>query len=363
MDISDYSTEDFVLDPSFNRWVLSPDSFTNIKWEQLLQKYPYQRKNASEARDILINMSIEHFELESSKKIVLWNQIKNEISLEIPEIDGSRVIPLNARSILVRQEKENKWNPWLGVKIACAALLAIGMSYLYYQLDSKEAEPELVQEYYNERVTPPGVKNHLKLEDGTRIILNANSRLKFPRSFGKHKREVFLEGEAFFEVTRDSLRPFTVYAGDVTTTVLGTAFNIREYQEGKLDIALVSGEVRVENTGLDDKTYTLKPGEMIQKRNKELKVSLFDEESIIAWTKKIIIFKNTPLEEATQVLENWYGVKINLKNVPNERVTFSGKYQDESLENVLKGLSFVGGFQFNINQKETTIIFDDIKKN
>ena len=95
----------------------------------------------------------------------------------------------------------------------------------------------------------------------------------------------------------------------------------------------------------------------IDKGKDQLVKAKFNKDLVIGWTKKRIVFEKTPLLEAIRVLENWYGVNITLKNLPSHRILLSGKFQEETLENVLEGLRFSTRFEYKINKENVTIIF------
>jgi len=216
--------------------------------------------------------------------------------------------------------------------------------------------PQLV---YEEHSTHPGVKAHLTLSDGSQVILNSGSKLKYIRNFEEGKREVILEGEAFFNVVKDSLRPFTVVTREIRTTALGTSFNIKSYDQGALDISLLTGKVAVDS-GLEKIPYlTLAPGEAINidVSNNQFVKGQFDEDLVAGWTKKLLVLQKTPLREAVRTLENWYGVTIEIHNQPRREVLFSGKFDNETLEIVLEGLSYAAKFHYEIYKDEVKIKF------
>lgn len=183
--------------------------------------------------------------------------------------------------------------------------------------------------------------------------------MKYLKNFEKDRRAIFLKGEAFFSVTKDASRPFIVHALETTTTALGTSFNVSAYQGESIDVSLVTGKVAIDKDDLKTKPITLLPGEAlkIDSENDQLIKSKFNKEEVIGWTKKHIIFQKTPLFEAIRVLENWYGVHIHVKNSPPHQILLSGKFQDETLENVLEGLGFSTRFEFIIDKENVTIIF------
>lgn len=364
MDISNYTAEDFVLDPSFRKWVLTPNAETNLFWERLLAANPSKYKEAEDAREIVAHLaSNEHHRLTDMEFGELWKEIDSGLSEEIHPFHEQKVIPLNAISTLRRQVPEfgqkRRYFSHYGFRVACILALAISLGFMASYFTSEinvEDSPVLV---YEERSTDPGVKAHLTLSDGSQVILNSGSKLTYIKNFEGGRREVVLEGEAFFDVERDSLRPFTVVTGEVKTTALGTSFNIKSYDEGTLDISLVTGKVAVESS-LEDLTYlTLTPGEAvnIDVAQNHIVKGQFDAELVTGWTKKILIFQKTPFWEAIRTLENWYGVNFEVVKKPDAQVVFSGKFENETLEIVLEGLSYAAKFDYEIDEDAVRIKF------
>ncbi len=211
--------------------------------------------------------------------------------------------------------------------------------------------------------TEPGQKLSFHLEDGTKVILNAGSKLSYPASFDTDNRTVELEGEAFFEVSKDADRPFRVITKNVVTTALGTSFNINAFPERKnIEIALVTGIVSVESISEGDslQSVILNPGELatISNDNHTILKSGFDFNKYIAWKDGLIYFKDADYLEIKDCLENWYGVRFDANKTPGKKWNFSGKFEDESLENILSALQFGHNFEYKIEGKEIKLIFN-----
>ena len=364
MDISNYTTEDFVLDPSFREWVLYPNTEVNLYWQKILVKNPSKYKEAEEAREIIAHLATkEHQWLTDTEFRELWEEIDVDLSEDAYPHQEEKVIPINSVSILQRGISSTPHERWYfshyGFRVACILALAIGVGFMASFFTAEIILEELPIIVYEERSTDPGVKAHLTLSDGSQVILNSGSKLKYIRNFEGDKREVILEGEAFFDVVKDSLRPFTVVTKETKTTALGTSFNIKSYEQGTLDISLLTGEVAVESS-LEELSYlTLMPGEAINidVPNNRFVKGQFDKDLVVGWTKKLLVFQKTPFWEAVKTLENWYGVTFEIQNKPNRKVLFSGRFDNETLEIVLEGLSYAAKFDYEINEDEVKIKF------
>lgn len=214
---------------------------------------------------------------------------------------------------------------------------------------------------YTEHITRPGVKSKLTLTDGSQVTLNSGSRLYYEKNFQKNKRELFLEGEALFQVFKDMKRPFVVHTGTVSTTALGTSFNIHAYEDDVVNIYLLTGMVKVADQSDHGTEILLGRGEAaLADSHGRLAKGEFDAERATAWARGIILFDQTPILEAIQVLENWYGVIFDLKNQPSANLTVSGKFDNELLENILLGLSYSARFQFVLRDDTVTLNFSNL---
>ncbi|MFC4874395.1 FecR family protein [Negadavirga shengliensis] len=363
MDISEYKVEDFVLDPDFKKWVLNPDRETNIIWEKCLEDYPEKVDQVKVAREILINLNVKTRKLQTADKEGLWRAISGKLEEEAPGVGpAAKTVPIGIQGTIRRIEKRvyiSRQNHW-AAKVASVALLvfALGAAFsLYFDKplgEEKQLKPEVMV-----HATSPGVKSSLTLSDGTKVILNSGSKLSYVKNFSSGEREVFLEGEAFFDVYRDEARPFRVYTGEVVTTVLGTSFNVSTRDGEMISVALVSGKVSVKSSRSDTGEMLLEKGEMalVSTNDFSMKKKVFSEEQVIGWTKGMIVFDRTPMQEAFAILENWYGVEIVLAgNIPSSLV-FSGKFKEETLANILRGLSYSWEFDYTIRDDQVKIHF------
>ena len=176
-------------------------------------------------------------------------------------------------------------------------------------IDYSTQETVDTAEVMNTVQTLTGMEYMLTLSDGTRVFLNAETKLKFPTKFRKEERVVVLEGEAYFEVRKDATHPFIVKANDVDVKVLGTSFNLRSYSdENSIATTLVSGKVAV---SAGENSEEIVPGEqaVYMKETGKMEVKPIDVTLYTAWHTGKFIFRNETLEEMMSYLSRWYGVK------------------------------------------------------
>ena len=188
--------------------------------------------------------------------------------------------------------------------------------------------------------TPRGKDYHLTLADGTQVWLNADSRIEFPETFGSERREVRVQGEAYFEVKKDTQRPFIVHTDYFSTRVLGTSFNVRTYNKRDAAVTLVSGRIQVK-AGED--TQVLSPGQQATLAGTSLKVQAVDTYPITQWKEGFFYFDNQTLFGIMQELSRWYKVNVSFDDTSkmNVRLHFVAE-RNKSLNEAVKGLNSMG---------------------
>lgn len=363
MDISNWSVEDFVLDPGFKSWVLHPDRNDSVLWEEHLEKNPQKLEEIKQAREILLNLSSKSFRISPNDKNDLWTKIEEECSDDRRlAIEPGKIIPLNSYSTIRRKETREK-DSTIRIpqfyRIAGILLICFILSFLLNTISKEEKrQSEVKNREYIEHVTQPGVKSSLTLTDGTKVIMNSGSKIYYEKYFRDNNREVFLEGEAQFDVFKDPEKPFIVHTGNIATTALGTSFNINAYGR-RIDVYLLSGKVRVMDKSKGGQlAVQLEKGESAHiSMGGNMLTDKFNAEKVSAWTKGVIVFDKTPVIEALEILENWFGVTFEIQNKPIGHVTVSGKFDNETLKNILIGLSYSARFEFDIIDDNVKIHF------
>lgn len=198
--------------------------------------------------------------------------------------------------------------------------------------------------------------NHvISLPDGSTVTLGQNSRLNYSQSFGSAAiREVFLEGQAFFDVRRDSVRPFVVRAGKVNVTVLGTAFNVKAFSaDGDITVTVQKGKVRVSDPVKTLGVITPHQQIVYNKQNEYSIKQSVNTDSCLEWRKLDCLFDNLTLSEMTALLEERFKVKIIISDQVRSTDRFTATFpQSEGLEQALKSIC-----EFN----DVTYVFDKAK--
>ncbi|WP_089899175.1 FecR family protein [Chitinophaga arvensicola] len=260
-------------------------------------------------------------------------------------------------------EPRRHWGWYSGIAAGLLILLALGG---YWRYGQQKKTPVVLSQL----VTDKRMRSQILLPDGSRVWLNAGSKLDYPPQFAAHQpREVTLEGEAFFVVQPDAERPFRVHTKTFQIRVLGTSFNVRAYPlEDSAVASLVQGSVEVVLNDASKQVVSLKPNEKLtvpvhpateQTENivavhtplviyKSKLTTLQD--SIItetAWVQNKLAFKHLQLDKVVTMLEQWYGVEINFSNNRKKQLYFTGVFESESLEEVLNALETTLSFSWH----------------
>ncbi|MDN5211008.1 FecR domain-containing protein [Fulvivirgaceae bacterium BMA12] len=268
-----------------------------------------------------------------------------------------------------RNEKGNKGKFTIPVfKVVASIVIIIGLGATIY---STFFEPDKIN--YITKSTQKGQKATIMLSDGSSVRLNARSTIIFPETFSTDRRTITLIGEAFFEVQKDTSRPFVVKTGSLNTTVLGTSFNVKARESHKyIEVTVATGKVQVsvgsgngeeiiypndqpESLSIQHKknallAVTLSPGEqaLFVKHSGDITERSVSLDKYLAWNSDVIYLDNTPMNEVAEILGNWYDVDIKLENPALHNCLVSGKYKGDKLENILKSLRFMQGIEFKI---------------
>lgn len=286
---------------------------------------------------------------------------KNDVETELAliffknRITKAKKFPFNQRSRLVAFGK-----------IAAVFIIALLIGYLLAPA-LKSSQPLT----YNETIIPYGQKGMIKLSDGTKVWLNSGSKLRYSANFSKTKRDVFLEGEGYFDVAHDPSSPFYLHTKDLIVKVLGTSFNVKAYpDEGKVETTLVNGSIKIlksennkyfEITTLkpyDQAIFNVKNNTLVIKKLKsetqtilptsptaknKIASALYIEpkiESVIQWKDQKLIFDNEAFKDIVVKLERWYGRKIYVENLEKNNSCYSGKFEyNETIYQVLDVIS------------------------
>lgn len=217
------------------------------------------------------------------------------------------------------------------------------------------------QEKVNEKVkmreisTPRGLDCQLKLPDGTQVWLNADSKITFPDHFVGKERKVKVEGEAYFEVTKDAKHPFVVSTEYFTTTVLGTVFNINTYTPKTANVVLVSGSVAIKPK--KGNSQLISPGQMAKwNAQSNMDISEVDVYPLVQWKDGFFYFNNDRLIDIMMELGRWYNVSVVFEHEEdmNRRLHFVAEHK-ESLRDIIRRINELGVVKINMKKDHVSV--------
>jgi len=239
-----------------------------------------------------------------------------------------------------------------------AIVLLVSAIVLFFHENLFQARP--TNPVFTEIRNPNGKRSRVTLPDGSVIFLNAASMIKYEKSFDAAVREVYLEGEAFFDVEHDQSRPFIVKSGTVNTTVLGTSFNIRAFKDdGKVAVTVQSGKVGVtlSRDGSQKFLQYLLPGQQldINAVNGDYSFNTLNASNAAAWKDSKIVFDNKPLDEIALTLERWYNIKVELSHPQHSTSGYTAKFDNLPLNQVMDILSQLTGCSYSFQQNKLII--------
>jgi|SRR5215203_1314812 len=260
-------------------------------------------------------------------------------------------------------------------------IITTGVIYLFTQNRGAKLPP---QQALSSVVTKNGNRTKIVLPDGSQVWLNAGSNLDYNNStFNKDLREVSLNGEAYFDVTKNPDKPFIIHTKKMDIKVLGTVFNVRSYSNEKIaEAALIKGSIEVTLKDRKDQKIVLKPNEKISIANEEPRAEPKQNKIIpantshipqivvkelkpnptyniigeIAWTQNKLYFEDETLEDIALRLERWFGKKVTIANESLKNVHYRGNYESETIEDVLSSLKLSKSFNFRI-ANDTIVIY------
>lgn len=344
MTYKDYEALDFIKDDFFVKWVNDPDKETDLFWRKWIANNPEKKKEIEVALRFLEGIRFAH-------------------QYKLPEKDFASM-----HERILRFNKEEKYHRLDAGKnffkrsramaaVIIVFILSVGAFVLGLKINNNTKEQEVASRFITKK-TLRGTKRIITLPDGTKVKLNSASNIEYPDAFSSGVREVFLEGEAFFEVVRDTNRPFIVHCRDLNTQVLGTSFNVRSYpDDAGVKVALVTGEVKItSDTDLATSMF-LKPEELAayDPITKAIKKTKFEVNNEIGWKDGILSFNNDSLSQVFKELELWYDVEIKVDASISLEEVYKGEFKNETLENVLTGIGYASDFNFQIHGKQITI--------
>lgn len=257
------------------------------------------------------------------------------------------------QSIIAHQKGKAFRSIWM---VAASIALLVVSCWLYVNETSQEYVSKLIT-----KTTTEHQRTTVTLPDGTRVRLNIGSSLSYPEQFSAHSREVSLTGEAYFEVTSDAHRPFTITTNEIKTTVLGTTFNLRSYPNESIDVTVTEGSVQVTNIGSSHRNRVsvfLVAGEqaVFERSSETLQKHKVEVLAYTSWFASEFRFDMASFEEVVQSLARWYHKEIIINNVTQSDCLVKANFENNGLEPILSRLQSIVSFQYEVTEEGKYLI-------
>lgn len=289
--------------------------------------------------------------------LVLWQGMKNEPVKEhrqfsaVSRPGGERAILKLFDGKMVMLDSTMKSS-----LIACEANVRIEMDTNHLLRYSSHDSTGIVNTgKNNELIIPKGGEYQVVLADGTKVWLNSASRLIYPQSFMGKERRVVLSGEAFFDVAHDAERPFIVETSRMNVKVLGTRFNVNDYDDNEeVSTTLVNGSVEIVSG--DQQVFRLVPGEQAYGKENKLEKREVNVRLYTSWIDGKFLFNNTELEEIAQQISRWYDVEIFFSSENVKKVRFTGAIvKFKPLDDLVRMIESTSQVRFSVKGKTIVI--------
>lgn len=325
-----FKPEDFVLDDEFRKSVLSPAVSSENYWKKFLEEHPEKKKAVEEARQIILSLEPFEEEVPEYRLNKLWQRINHN--------KKSKVIQIS-----------HQWIKYAAVFVLAFLLGTAGIFVFKFGTDYSET--------YTEIKVPYGERSEVTLYDGTKVWLNSGTKLRFPIVFNSEKRNVFVEGEAFFDVAKDRKQPFVVNAGELSVEVLGTRFNVCAYPEDKeFSATLEEGKIVAYTHSVKGK-IELNPGEqaIFSLSSKEMDLRKVDTGLFTSWKENLLRLEDAGFPELVKKMERWYDVKINVEEIGSYTKQYNMTIKTESLREILELISLTTPIKYEIKENKVFI--------
>jgi ferric-dicitrate binding protein FerR (iron transport regulator) len=347
------SLEDFIFDESFKQFVKGTNNESVDFWSTWIKNNPDKKEEFNKAVQILT---------------VLFNNHKVKVSVDKNESLKELIQNIeltDSKPVWIRRITNSFW-----IRIAAVLIIAIGILAVWnWKINNNTSHEDLK---YCEIIVPIGEKSQVILADCTKVWINSGSSFKYPPNFGEKSRDVYLSGEAFFEVSKQNGKTFVVTTRDVRVNVLGTAFDVKCYpDETKTQTTVVRGLVKIENISGSEQPIYLKPNQMVTiKINNKQKVEKLkplnniqiaeiqkvNPDNITCWKDHLLIFYNESFEEMAVKMERWYNLKIVINDETLKKERYTGKFiKNETIFQVLEAIKLTTPIKYKIANNEITI--------
>lgn len=290
---------------------------------------------------------------EESKVIYFFEELQKRTTIDLTKHEAEVSVRISNKiehALSEKKRKDKKAKKSFRITIAASLAIFIGLGYLLSLLFI----PNEIS-----YTTAFGERKEITLPDGSVVMLNAGSTLKYPEKFYGKKREVYLDGEGFFKIQKNELKPFLAHTAQLDIQVLGTSFNINAFttsREAKVSVA--TGKVKISQLAKEfDSQFLIHDEQLTYNRfAKTMVKSKNPAYNDIAWTTNTLLLDNASIEQVVEKLEKWFDVSIMLKNQKIKDQKLNGSYKNPVLIDVLESLKFLADITYEYKSENEILI-------
>ena len=339
-----YLLEDFLSDKDFRQWVKQPNTTSDALWESVQAQFPEKKELIMQAKLILLGFSTKEEEVSENRLDTSWQGLKQAQNLTIAHQNSStkKQVFLNKSAYIYR------------IAASLILLMVIG-AVIWYQYN--KYKPIIY-------ITKYGQMQTIVLPDGSKVTLNANSKLEINQEWtSEENREVNLTGEAYFEVAKrhETKQKFVVHTADLDVVVLGTSFNVSD-RNAKTKVVLKEGAVtlklKTKKQANDNQDIIMQVGELVEfsKKDNKLVKQNVNTNQFSSWKENKLIFEDTAMKEIALVIQENYGLKVKFQDESLAKRKITGTIPSENLQILLSSLETI--FNVKITEQNGALIFE-----
>ena len=328
-----------------------------ISWN-MLAKYLTGEAGEKDKKQVEQWISKDQNNLKSFEEIKMyWNTIENKKEERSVDVDAAwdhLAKRIHAQQPVKEDTGRSISLPYVFLKYAAAVILLIGLGaggFFAYQGINKAVQTVTVQ-------TPNEVqKQRVFLPDGTLAYLHYDSRLNYPKHFDHTRRSIDIQGEVYFDVTRNPSRPFVISAKDARIEVLGTAFNVNtNFQDNKVEVTVESGKVKLSRIKDPNEYIILEPGYKGILNSQSIRKVKNTNDNYLSWMTGRLVFKGRKLEQVAQTLEKTYRVSLKMDDSTIKDYKLTTNFTDEPIDTVLAVIATTFDLEVDKKGKKTYVL-------
>ncbi|SKB62843.1 FecR family protein [Daejeonella lutea] len=358
------SIEELICDATFQEFCLGSNLSSQVYWEEWIQKNSHRASDVKEARDVIYILAAKQGNRSEQLK-----QLRAGINQS--ESFKKLITTVAVPGSLPDHPKSSSRTLYRIIGAVAASVLIAITVYMNVPKNEIEAIAAIPPEQETNIQSGLDIRKTSILADGSLITLSKNSSLKFKKNFNASNREVWLIGEAYFDVKPDKKHPFIVHSLNNDIKVLGTVFNIKAYPgENSSETFLIHGRVEVIPHDTRYKSIILSPNQKLitslitgksALSNQELQnqvVTISERKQVIEevkWVRNRLNIENEPLSDIAEKLEDWYGIEIVFQDEEVKNLRYSGLFESETVIKSLEALQLSYPFQFKVEQNRISI--------